>query len=391
MNLPARKRLPLPERTFAGLLVLMCACVDPYLAPAIQDDHYILVIDGFLIPNDTTVIKLSRTNPIYSKEGYQAEVNAFVEIEANDGTRYQLIEKTAGTYVSPPLNLDPAHQYRLHVRTGDTEEYASEFVAIKNSHQIDSVTWKEITEGDALEFSVYSHDPQSKTRYYLWTYDETFEYVSGGLSRYYYENGQVIARKSSTEINICWKTNKLNNIYVTSTNKLSDDIVYDFPLYRVPQKSRKLFFAYSVLVKQIALTEGAYAYWSSTKRNSEHLGSLFDPIPSQPLTNFACLTNPSTPVAGYFTASTIVTKRVFLTRQEIKGPSTLYEETGYENCEGELILLADISEENLKGKIINDRYDDVITQEFLGYIVLTEYCLDCRKRGGINVRPDFWK
>jgi hypothetical protein len=249
----------------------MWACVDPYFVPAIQDDHNFLVIDGFLIPNDTTVIKLSRTNPVYSKEEFEAEVNALVEIEASDGTKYQLSEKTAGTYVSPPLNLDPARQYRLHIRTGDTEEYASEFVVIKDSHQIDSVTWKEITEGDALEFSIYSRDPQGKTRYYLWSYDETFEYVSNGLSRYYYENGQVIARKSSTEINICWKTNKWNNIYVASTNKLSDDVVYDFPLYRVPQKSRKLFFKYSVLVKQIALTEGAYAYWSSTKGNSEQL------------------------------------------------------------------------------------------------------------------------
>src|SRR5688572_30639281 len=281
MMLPALIRSPLPKRIFAGLLVLMCACVDPYLAPAIQEDHDILVIDGFLIPNDTTVIKLSRTNPIYSKEGYEAEVNAFVEIEANDGTRYQLNENTAGTYVSPPLNLDPAHQYRLHIRTGDTEEYASEFVTLKDSHQIDSVTWEEITEGDALEFSIYSHDPQGKARYYLWTYDETFEYVSAGLSRYYYENGEFIARKSSTEIYNCWKTNTLNNIYVTSTTHLSEDIVYDFPLYRIPQKSRKLYFAYSVLVKQIAITEGAYAYWSSTKRNSEQLGSLFDPMPSQ--------------------------------------------------------------------------------------------------------------
>lgn len=205
MKLPSLIRSPLHKRIFAGLLILMCACVEPYFVPAIQDDHNILVIDGFLIPNDTTVIKLSRTNPVYSKDGFEAEVNAFVEIEANDGTKYQLSEKAVGTYVSPPLNLDPARQYRLHIRTEDTEEYASEFVEIKDSHQIDSVTYKEITEGDALEFSIYSHDPQGKTRYYLWTYDETFEYVSGGLSRYYYENGQVTARKSSTEINIAGK------------------------------------------------------------------------------------------------------------------------------------------------------------------------------------------
>jgi hypothetical protein len=102
------------------------------------------------------------------------------------------------------------------------------------------------------------------------------------------------------------------------------------------------------------------------------------------------LTDPSVPVIGYFTASSQVSKRVFLTRQQINGPSTLYDETGYEDCKSELILLADMSEENLTGKLIVDRYDDVITQEFLGYIVLSENCLDCRKRGGVNIKPEFW-
>src|SRR5215204_4487825 len=120
MKLPSLKRSRLTERMFAGLLVLMCACIEPYVAPVIQEDHNILVIDGFLIPNDTTVIKLTRTNPIYSKEGLEPETKALVEIEGNDGTSYQLNEKLSGTYVIPPLNLDPAREYRLHVRTGDT-------------------------------------------------------------------------------------------------------------------------------------------------------------------------------------------------------------------------------------------------------------------------------
>jgi hypothetical protein len=384
------KRFLLAGKMFAGVLVLITACVEPYVASVIQEDHNILVVDGFLVPNDTTEIKLSRTNPIYSKEGLEPEKNALVEVEGSDGTRYPLSEKVSGTYVSPPLDLDPAREYRLHVRTGDTEEYVSEFVAIRNTHRIDSVTFSEIAEGDALEFYVYSHDPEGKSRFYLWTYDETFEYVSAGLSRYYFDNGQVIARKSASEIYNCWRTNKVNNIYITSTSKLSEDLVYDFPLYRVPQASRKLYFGYSVLVKQVALSEEAYTYWYSTKRNSEQLGSIFDPIPSQPFTNFTCLTDPSVPVIGYFTASSQVSKRVFLTRQQINGPSTLYDETGYEDCKSELILLADMSEENLTGKLIVDRYDDVITQEFLGYIVLSENCLDCRKRGGVNIKPEFW-
>jgi hypothetical protein len=373
-------------------LIGVSACVDPYSPSIIQDNQRILVIEGQLISNDSTFIKLSRSKPIESDNIFEPEQHAIVYVETEDGVKFQLQEKAAGIYAAPPLNLDYSLQYRLHVRTGDTEEYVSDFAVIKHGHEIDSVTFKEIPEGDLIEFYVYAHDPGNDTRYYMWTCDETFMYNSISRSRYYFENNQIFARASSEELYNCWKTNSTNNFYLTSTEKLAQDVVYDFPLYQIRQASPKLLLGYSVLLKQYALTAEGYQYWSSIKLNSEELGGLFDPIPSQSISNFRCLSTPSKQVIGYFGATSIVTKRIFFTRQEIKGPSTLYDATGYEDCGGNFIALDDINATNLEGLLIYDGvYNLVEPFELQGYATLTKECIDCRFKGGVLKKPDYWR
>jgi hypothetical protein len=292
--------------------------------------------------------------------------------------------------VAPPLELIISHAYRLHIRTNDGQEYLSDYADLKSSPPLDSVIWKEELTKDNIEFSIYTHDPENDSRYYLWNYEETWMYVSGGISVYYYDDGDILPRANATELYNCWKTQASNTFYLTSTVALSEDRVYDFLLYAIPQASRKLYFQYSVLVKQYAITREAYEYFAIIKKNTESLGSLFDDQPSEPTSNIRCITNPAEPVIGFFGASTVQTKRISFKRQDIKGPSSPYEPTGYENCGCVLIPLDQISDSNFDGLLINNRYYDPFTFELVGYMVCPEDCLDCRMRGGTTVKPDYW-
>lgn len=376
---------------WGAFIFLTSGCLEPYVPAIIQENNSILVVDGFLLGNDSTVIRLSRTRLLDSPLNSVPELNATVEIEGEDGSSYPLKEKANGMYVIPPLNLEPYANFRLHIRANDSHEYLSDYVALKLSPPVDSVTWEEDKSLESIQFSIYTHDPENKTRYYLWTYEETWKYNSKERSLYYYENGAMVPRALANELYYCWKTSKPNNIFLNSTVALSADVVNDFSLYSIPQKSLKLYYGYSTLVKQYALTEEAYAYWTQTKKNSENLGTLTDPIPAQPMSNIRCISDPAEPVIGYFTASTVQQKRTFFSRQEITGPSTLYESSEYDGCRSELILLGEISDINLQGKLINDRFDDLITSELLGYIVYPAECLDCRMKGGVTTQPDYWK
>jgi hypothetical protein len=376
------------------LVFISVGCIEPYVPSIIVEDHNYLVVEGFLVENDTTVVRLSRTQVIADPVNFQGESQAMVEIEGENGDHYILAEKQKGIYVVPPLDIDRSVNYRLRVRTRDDHEYLSDFVPAKFSHVLDSVAWEEDLAHDAIQFNVYSHDPENNTHYYYWTYDETWKYVSSAISVYYYENGKITPRKNSTELYNCWKTNFNANFYLQSTTGLIEDIAYDSKLFSIPQSSRKLYFGYSILVKQYTLTKDAFDYWTITKKNSESLGSLFDSMPSQAKSNIRCNSNPDEPVIGHFSVTTVQKRRVFFTRQQVSGPASKpYDATGYEYCEGQgsIIPPDQISDNSLAGKLIHDTLYHPETGEFLGYIVTRTDCLDCRRQGGINIQPDYWK
>ncbi|HTE33895.1 MAG TPA: DUF4249 domain-containing protein, partial [Chryseolinea sp.] len=310
-----------------------------------------------------------------------------------------LTERTAGVYVAPQLNLDVTQQYKLRILTQNEKEYESDFVDIRQSPPLDSLTKTELHEHDRIGFYIYAHDPDNNTRYYYWTYDETYKYASLGISVYYFENGEIIPRKYAGELHECYKTIYNNNFYLGSTAGLSSDVVNRFPLMEIPQFSIKFYYGYSILLRQYAITDEAYSYFAVTKRNSENLGTLFDPIPSQPQSNLRCVNSPSTAVIGFFFASTVQKKRLFFTRQEIAGPripfgnGVTYGPSEYSNndCEGKLLTTEEMTAENLQGMLIYDRVFDRVTFELIGYGVSPEECLDCRFKGGVLEAPDYWR
>ncbi len=378
------------KRVLYIALVAVAGCIEDYSPRIITTDHQYLVVDGFLVSNDSTFIKLSRSQLIYDNNATQGESEASVTIEGETGFTHTLYEKAKGLYVAPPLNLETERQYRLHIKTSDGSDYLSEFVPLLKSPALDSVVFEEI-ENDEIDFQIYAHDPENRSRYYYWTYDETWQY-SGGYSIYKWENGQIIPRTYAGEFFYCWKMNSINNFYLYATPSLSEDIVYRGPLFTIKQTSRKLFYGYSINVKQYALTREAYDYYNLTKKNSESLGSLFDPQPSQGLGNFKCLNNPEQLAIGYFAASTVQKKRLFFTRHDITGPlNAPYEPLQQMDCEVEILELDNISDETLKGKLIIDRHYDLVTQALIGYLVGPEECIDCRFGGGTLQKPDYWK
>ncbi len=374
----------------AAMMLVINNCVEPYFPPAIVTDHNYLAVNGFLVNNDSTFIRLSYSQAVYAPNSFDAAVDASLEIESENGNIYALTEMGNGLYVAPPLNLDPTLTYRLHIRTNDLHEYFSEYVPLKLSPPLDSVTWKEDKADEEIELSIFAHDPLDDTRYYYWSYDETWEYTSAAVSIYTYEHGDVKPRKNASEINRCWKTQPGNSYYLHSTTALSRDLVHNFNFINIPQSSRKLYFGYSMLVSQYALTQEAYEYWSLVQKTSEPMGTMFDPIPAQTVGNIQCTTHPDEIVIGHFSASSVQKQRIFIDRQEITGPSQPYSESGYEECLLGVILFEQISDESMQDKLVHDKHFDLITQLPDGYIVGTVECMDCRRKGGSLKRPDFW-
>ena len=156
------------------LLINDYSCREEYLPPVISAGTNFLVVEGILnTGQDSTILKLSRTKNLNDTTFDIPELNASVTIEAKNGVNFLLTNKGKGIYAAPPISLNPAEMYRLRISTNSGGLYESEFVSIKPTPPIDSITWKQNT--DVFLF-LNTHDPANNTRFYRWDFIETWEY-----------------------------------------------------------------------------------------------------------------------------------------------------------------------------------------------------------------------
>ncbi len=361
------------------------ACVEPYQPPVIKNGASILVVDGSLNTKGKSEIRLTRTQNLSETSSVTLERNAFVSFEDETGNSFMLIEEKTGNYSLPQQNFNAEKKYRIKIQTNDSKEYASEFVPIVKNPPIDSVTWK-ITSENGVEVYVNTHDPENKTKYYRWDYEESWKYISAFNSRFDWRNGFPVIR--TNDIYNCYQTKPSGKIVIGSTARLSQNVVRNFPLVKMEQRSEKIRFKYSILVKQFGLTNEAYEYWFQLQKNTESLGTLFDPQPSLLTGNITCLSDPSIPVIGYFIAGSPSEQRIFISSDNLPRAATYI--TPFSDC----ISLDTLSVFLLP---LPKSKDFLIESLPSGPGAITAYtytsgaCADCRTAGGTTTKPDFWK
>lgn len=363
---------------------MMDSCLDPYSIPAALSQVNYLVVEGFL--NDVsspTVIRLSRTIPLASGERRVPEPNAIVEIQDDQGGVFALTETDPGSYSLFSLIINMDRNYRLKIRTSNNKEYMSDFVPFKQTPVIDSVNWS--VDGNHLYIYANAHDDNNDTHYYFWNFDETWAYHSAFPSINKFENGQIIDRDD--DIYHCWKTLSSTQIQISTSVKLAQDIISNYTLVIMPLTSEKLQTEYSLMLHQLALTKDAFEYWQQLKKNTENIGTIFGPQPSQILSNIHCTSNPEEPVIGYFSACSIEQKRVFIFRQDLPITRNV---TGYEDCVQDTLFNAQIPDFR-GGELITYPISVGMPPVVIGYFRSSFFCVDCRFHGGTTVKPDFWK
>lgn len=352
--------------------LLFYGCVEPFSPPEVNSDEGYLVVDGFLnMGGDTSTIVLSHTQSASVNTSVMTEPGAKIIVEEEKGENFPFTEKGNGTYFLPPVALNMKGKYRLKIRTTQGKEYLSDFVEVKNTPPIDTVAMVLDTRQDAAIMQVNTHDPQNRTHFYRWKFEETWEYRAPLYSGLEVVKGQIVGRKEN--INTCYRTIKSGNILLGSTIKLTQDIIKNLPLTTVQYSTGKLLIKYSLLVRQYGLTQDAFEYWTSLAKTTEGTGSLFDPLPSQITGNIKCTTDSQELVFGYFSAAVEQKTRVFFT------PGL----GAFPYCSSQKVTVADAV--NAVGLLLNfsgEQPDSVF--------VASASCADCRTQGGVLKRPSYW-
>ena len=372
---------------FTIIILTGFACKERFEPNINSTNQQYLVVEGVLNVGGPTSISLTRTSPL-NTTGFTGITNAQVIVEGRDNTTRQLTHAGNGSYVSPNLNLILATEYRLRIRTVNGKEYLSDYVIARQTPPIDSIGWKRNNQG--VRVYVNTDDPSGNTRYYRWDFDETWEI------RAYYYSRQIYIRPTNTvrdrtpaeDVHFGWKYNISKNIVIGSSAHLTQDIMFEAPVTFINKGDEKLSVRYSILLRQYAMDKAGYEFYDLMKKNTETLGTIFDPQPSELFGNIKCITDPNEPVIGYVSASTISEKRVFISNTDLPGWGFL------ENCKMSVVTNHPDSLRLFfaNGGLgpIDPVYHDVIPNLIVAYTASTLNCVDVTARAASLIRPSYW-
>jgi uncharacterized protein DUF4249 len=345
-----------------------------------------LVVEGYI--NSATgpsTIALTRTTKLRDTVSILHEQGARVSIESNTNESFLLMEGADGRYTSDTLQLNPTSKYRLRIVTQNGKEYLSDFSQLKDTPRIDSITWQ--VEHGGVQIYANTHDAQNNTKYYRWTYSETWEFHSAFLQTVYYvfdpvtnQAIGVVAGVPNADIYKCWRTQTSTSIILGSSEKLTTDRIH-LPVRYIEPQADELTVLYYIHVKQMALSQDAYLFYQKLKKNTEQLGTIFDPMPSGITGNLHCVNDPNEVVIGYVEPSQEQEKELFIRNRDL--PMVWLSQMPCGEFEVKNIPPLDTA-------VIPTRvgtygmYNSVAT-----FYAADRYCVNCTLRG-TNKKPSFW-
>lgn len=376
------------------IFAMMVACKKPYNPTVIDSPKSYLIVEGVINTNDTTTIKISRTVKLSSKTTNNP-VEANVSVESDNGESYGLYESAPGIYKLDGTFLDSSHKYRLHITTiNENNEYRSDFVAAKNAPPIDSIGYALTAKG--IQIYANAHDATRNTRYYRFDYTETWKFHSLYNSGWVSNGVEIVPRPGDQQVYYCFKSASSSSILLGSTAKLTQDFLFQTPITTIDATSEKLETKYSILLKQYALTEDAYKFWETLRKNTEQLGSIFDAEPTQLAGNIHNIKDNSEVVIGFISAGAIATKRIFIANEQL--PGNFFPVYPYE-CALDSNWFSDphtINGLNEVQAVLIPGIEIPVSAFYkggplpAGFLGSDQYCVDCTLRGS-SKQPDFWK
>ena len=371
------------------------SCIYPFEPELDRSAGRNLVIEGDLLVGSYSRVKLSYMSYL-DEDISEWAVRAAVWAENERGDRFEGMNEGSNTYYVSLYGADPSSRYRLCVRLDDGREYASEWAEARKAPVVDDITFEPNTDSTLVMFNISLHSDDGE-QYFRWSFDEDWEYHSlyRATHKYVYVTeddpmfefspyGYMVQYGSREGTYYCWKHESSHDLMFTTTRELSTNTVTERNFYRVPASSNKMSILYAITVTAESLSEDCYDYWKNVRTNSENLGDLFAPIPSEMRGNIYNVADSTELVLGFINVSATSQKRIFV-------DNTV---TGFYNerifvPEEDLPIPLPYGEDWVRYYLYK-KFLPVGKGEAESFYWAPARCIDCRMAGGTKNRPTFW-
>jgi hypothetical protein len=315
----------------AAALLLFClsiiGCTEQYVFQTNSTFESIPVVQAN-ITNELKKQEIKITKSYRLEEnGPTFEKGAIVYVTDSENNSYEFEQEDfSGLYVSKnPFQAVPGRSYQLNITTTDGKSYSSSSETLTAVNGINVEPKIETIDGNkGVQIVVSSYDPNAKSKFYRYEYEETYKIISP----YWTPNKLIVDPNDHSqmpnflrvprnkETRICYSTKKSDDIILLNTVGLSEDRI-NLPIRFIDIKNPIIGERYSILVRQYVQNLESYTFYKTLKSLSTST-SLFSQV--QPGFNYGNLKSTSDPnekIIGYFEVSSISSKRIFFNFRDI--------------------------------------------------------------------------
>lgn len=354
-------------RSISFIIVLliggMLACVEPIDFEARGVD--LLVVEGFITDEQRVhTVRVSRT-AAYSGDAVNGITTAEVSVVDELGNITCLMHTVDGIYASEVSFAGiEGRTYTLKVVTPDGSEYRSTPQTLQAFGSLDSVYFAQhereyLNESNnvqvekGIQYYIDYSVPQNEPAYFMWQWEATYQF----RTRYHDKNKPL---DCYVEENSRGFLKVANGTAIGDTKVVREGFMFVRPDYQY-------WLAYSLNVKQYSISEEAFDFYNSIRKQQDNSGSIFDPTPANSTGNIISSSNPDEKVLGFFGAYGATDKRTFVHGRDIPN------------------LPAD-------DNVVNKGMYSFCQPDFKGSLeAVPDFCFDCRLRArSTAVVPDFW-
>lgn len=370
-------------------LVLATGCIEPF-EPEIEESNAVMVIDGRITDNQGIQTISVSTSSSYSNPHFKPVTGCVVRVEDEAGHGITFLENAEGIYQSElePEFLTVGKAYKLLVVTPNDKVYESEYDSLLACAPIDHLNYELEVQGTSdprvnyygIRFYVDTKGSEEDSRNYMWTFEETWEYISYYKIQYIWDGSEL--QNYTPQLHgykICYLTEFLENYEVGSSSMMGSNEIRQQPLHFVSHLTPRLQEQYSMLVAQHSLSYGAFLYWDKMRGQSVDAGGLFETQPSRTTGNIRNTVDPEEKVLGYFFVSQVQEKRI-----------TVNEDFDFPIVGFDCPLDTTKSPKDFGKDYPVIMYSISIMGRGPPYAYSLKECHDCTYRGGVTTKPDYW-
>ncbi|WP_430811398.1 MULTISPECIES: DUF4249 domain-containing protein [unclassified Carboxylicivirga] len=396
------------QKTLLTLFVLagLWSCLEPYEVN-LSDYEDLLVVDALITDeNKSHYVRLSRSLS-NSGDWPTMESGAFVSISDQKGNEEVLTETAAGIYQTDPMHFIArvGSTYTLNIRTAGGEEYRSSPCTLLPKTDIDKVHFKasrqwnddKTEEWPGLDIMVDGDAYQGA--YVRWLYEEDWKFEVPFPTRIEYNYSTLNWEYVTPKNEICWKNERSSGVFIHSFANQESSSLKNKKVCFVPSlHTDKLTVRYSILVRQLSISQEEYAFWNKLKISTENVGDVFGTQPFSIQGNVENVNEKNEPVLGYFQTGSVTAKRLYINRREMDDLGLPIQPYDF-GCSLDSFMVDGFSFTSAlqiyEEMVLNGNFhahDGIYPENgvnLVGLMLSREKCADCRYTGDLQA-PDFW-